>query len=77
MNKPELDLMVADAEPNKLTMYVVTEIVAIMLHDKISPTNYLTLTPEQRNNSRRRATALVKEAQGFWESEIRKAQAPQ
>lgn len=77
MTKPELELLVGAAEVDKITLMVATEVVAMQLHAQMSPTSYLTLTPEQRNTSRRRANALVNEALLFWESEMRKRKALQ
>lgn len=77
MIKEELELLVGSAEVDKITLIVATEVIAMQLHGAMSPTSYLTLTPEQRNTSRRRANALVNEALLFWESEMRKRQALQ
>jgi hypothetical protein len=54
----------------------VVELLAMKLHGKMSPTDWLHLTTEQRNSTRRRADKLVNEAMDFWMREMEKEQAP-
>ena len=72
LTKPELDLMVGHAEVGAISLIAGIETVAIMLHDKASPTNWLLITPEQRNNSRKRANEVINEALLYWNGEVRK-----
>jgi hypothetical protein len=76
MKEVELDLLVSHGQISHISLITGMEIVAMFMHAQISPTNWLTITPEQRNNSRRRANTTINEALHFWESEVRKAQPP-
>jgi len=72
MKPEELRLLMLEPDIPMTTLVIGTEIMAMMLHAHASPTNWLTLTPEQRNNSRRRANTVINDALHFWEGELRK-----
>ena len=77
MIRKEAELLVEDGQIEHVGLVTGIEVIAMMLHAQASPTSWLTLQPLQRNNSRLRANEVINEALYFWDSEVRKRQAPQ